>query len=135
MREKHKIKKTFKYTFISFLFEVGIIATLVFLFAGSISYKIINNDIDTVPYLKINGESYEINNNSCKLTTNCFNLEVKKGDKIIFEKLPFSISNSGNINEYSFSEDNWLYTVHNQDTEFILSAENFLYNFKVIANE
>ena len=83
MREKHKIKKTFKYTFISFLFEVGIIATFVFLFAGSISYKIINNDIDTVPYLKINGESYEINNNSCKLTTNCFNLEVKKGDKII----------------------------------------------------
>jgi hypothetical protein len=135
MREKPKIKKTFKNSYFSFFIEIILVATFVFISATTLSYKLINSDTATVPYMKINGESYNINKNSCLLTSDCYNIEVKKGDTILFEKLPYSINNSGNFNEYAFSDDIWSYTVSEKDTEFRLSAEKLLYNFKVVSNE
>ena len=135
MREKPNIKKTFRKSYFSFFIEIILIATFVFISASTLSYKIINSDTAKVPYMKINGESYSINKNSCVISSDCYNVEVRKGDTILFEKLPYSINNSGNFNEYAFSDDIWSYTVSEKDTQFRLSAEKLLYNFTVVSNE
>lgn len=135
MRKKPNIKKTFRNGHLSFFIEVVSISVFVFLLAVTLSYKIINSDKAIVPYIKVNGENININNNNCELLSDCYNLEIRRGDKILFEKLPYSINNSGNYNDFAFSEGNWAYTVSEKDTEFRLSAKKIIYNFKVVTND